>query len=562
MLRPFASIGAMKRRPSTRTALTILTALSLATAALTAEPRGDAPRLVKHGDTRQLVVDGKPFLVLGGELGNSSASSAEYMKPHWPRLAAMHLNTVLAPVCWELVEPTEGAFDWSSLDAMLRDARANDLKLVLLWFGAWKNSMSTYVPAWVKHDAARFPHVKVADGSSVEILSALSKNTLDADARAYAGMLAHLAQADARDHTVLMVQVENEIGMLPIARERGAVADRAWGAPVPPELMRALAARGDELEPELLQRWKKAGQKATGSWAQVFGEDEWGQEVFTAWHYVRFVEALVKAGKARYDIPMYANVALNRTGRKPGEYPSGGPLPHLIDVWKAGAPSLDFLAPDIYFPNFAQLAARYRRADNPLFIPEANNATHPQGPANAFFSFGALDSLGFSPFSIESLGDAPNALSQSYEVLRQLAPLILEARGQGRMAGFRVTLDEDGSVLDTPARKTLAGIEFTVSFIDPWTAKDQQTIANHGGMLIQSGKDFWFAGQGITITFKGAEADTPAVGIELAEEGVFDAQGQWVAGRRLNGDQTHQGRHIRLPPGKPQIQKVRFYRYP
>ena len=91
-------------------------------------------------------------------------------------------------------------------------------------------------------------------------------------------------------------------------------------------------------------------------------------------------KALVKAGKARYDIPMYVNAALNRTGRKPGEYPSGGPLPHLLDVWKAGAPSLDFLAPDIYFPNFAQLAARYQRADNMLFIPEANNATNPPGP--------------------------------------------------------------------------------------------------------------------------------------------------------------------------------------
>ena len=134
---------------------------------------------------------------------------------------------------------------------------------------------------------------------------------------------------------------------------------------------------------------------------------------------------------------MYVNAALNRTGRKPGEYPSGGPLPHLLDVWKAGAPSLDFLAPDIYFPNFAQLAARYERADNMLFIPEANNATNPQGPANAFYSFGELDSLGFSPFSIESLGDAPNALSQSYEVLEQLTPLILENRGHGRMAGFR-----------------------------------------------------------------------------------------------------------------------------
>lgn len=520
-----------------------------------------APHLEKQGNTQQLVVDGKPFLILGGELGNSSASSAEYMKPHWPRLKAMHLNTVLAPVYWELVEPQQGKFDWSTLDDMLRDARAQDLKLVVLWFGAWKNSMSTYAPAWLKRDSVRYPRVKLNDGSSVEILSSLSKNTLDADARAYAALMGHLAQVDARENTVLMIQVENEIGMLPIARERGTVADQAYAAAVPPELMKALAARGTKLEPELLARWKKNGSKSSGSWAQVFGDDEWGQEVFTAWHYARFVESLVKAGKARYDIPMYANVALNRTGRKPGEYPSGGPLPHLIDVWKAGAPSLDFLAPDIYFPNFSQLAARYRRADNMLFIPEANNATHPQGSANAFYAFGALDALGFSPFSIESLGDAPNALSQTYEVLGQLQPLLLESRGKGRMAGFRATLNEDGSVIDSPVKTTLGDIEFTVTFIDPWTPKDQQTIANHGGLLIHSGEDFWFAGQGITVTLQGAEAGGPRVGIELAEEGVFDARGQWIGGRRLNGDQTHQGRHIRLPPGKPQIQKVRLYWY-
>src|ERR1044072_4567501 len=211
----------------------ILAAVLLATLAAQAAP----PRLEKLGDTRQLVVDGKPFLILGGELGNSSASSEEYLKPHWPRLTAMHLNTVLAPVDWELVEPQEGRFDWSTLDVLLRDARANDLKLVLLWFGAWKNSMSTYVPAWVKRDSARFPHVKLADGSGVEILSALSKNTLAADSRAYSELMAHLPQVDARDHTVLMIQVENEIGMLPIARERGAVAEQAYAAPVPPGLM-------------------------------------------------------------------------------------------------------------------------------------------------------------------------------------------------------------------------------------------------------------------------------------------------------------------------------------
>jgi beta-galactosidase GanA len=292
----------------------------------------------------------------------------------------------------------------------------------------------------------------------------------------------------------------------------------------------------------------------------VFGEDEWGQEVFTAWHYARFVESLVKAGKTQYDLPMYVNAALNRTGRKPGEYPSGGPVPHLIDVWKAGAPTVDLIAPDIYFPNFAQLAARYRRTDNTLFVPEANNATNAQGAANAFYAIGELDSIGFSPFSIESLADAPNALSETYSVLNQLKPLILENRGKARMAGFRASINEDGSVDETPAKVSMSGIELTVTFVDPWTPKDQQTIANHGGLVIHSGEDFWFAGQGITVTFKGAEGDPARLGIDFAEEGAF-VDNAWVPGRRLNGDQTHQGRHIRLPPGKPQIQKVRLYWY-
>jgi beta-galactosidase GanA len=538
-------------------AISLLAATILAAATASAAP----PYLVEHGSTKQLLVHDRPFLILAGELGNSSASSAEYMKPHWPRLKAMNLNTVLAPVYWELIEPAENGFDWASVESLLRDARAHDMKLVILWFGAWKNSMSTYVPSWVKRDQKRFPRVAVGDGSSVEILSAFSTATRDADARAFAALMEHLRRIDSTDNTVIMVQVENEIGMLPVARERGGAADKLFSAPVPPELMRALDSRRERVEPELLQRWTANGRKMSGTWAQVFGGDEWGQEVFTAWHYARFTETLVRAGKAKYDLPMFVNAALNRTGRKPGEYPSGGPLPHLLDVWKAGAPSLDFLAPDIYFPNFTQLAARFRRADNVLFIPEANNATHPQGPANAFHAFGELETLGFSPFSIESLGDAPNALSRSYDVFEQLTPLILASRGKARMAGFRALIQEDGGVIDTPVTRKLGGIEFTVTFVDPWTPRDKQSIGDHGGMLIHAGgEDYWFAGQGITVTFKGADNGLPLVGIDVAEEGVFEG-GKWKAGRRLNGDQTHQGRHIRLPPGNPQIQKVRFYRY-
>jgi beta-galactosidase GanA len=538
-------------------ALTVVFAALAASVAAQAAP----PHLAKQGSTQQLVVDGKPFLILGGELGNSSASSAEFMRPHWPRLKAMNLNTVLAPVSWELIEPAEGKFDWTSVDELLRDARAQDLKLVILWFGAWKNSMSTYVPSWVKRDATRFPRAQRADGGSLEILSVFSQNTRDADVRAFAALLEHLKATDDAQNTVLMVQVENEIGMLPLARERGAVADRAFAAPVPAELMRTLAGR-EKLEPELHDLWQKYGAKTSGTWTQLFGGEDAGAEVFTAWHYACFVEALAVAGKKRYDIPMYVNAALNRTGRKPGEYPSGGPLPHLMDVWKAGAPNLDFLAPDIYFPNFAQLAARYNRADNLLFIPEANNATNSQGPANAFFAFGELDALGFSPFSIESLSDSPNLLSRSYEVLGQLAPVVLESRGKTRMAGFRAPILEDGTAIDSPVTKSLGGIEFLVTFIDPWTPRDKQSIGDHGGLVIYAGgEDFWFAGQGITVTFKGADSGLPLVGIDIAEEGVFDEKGKWIAGRRLNGDQTHQGRHIRLPPGVPQIQRVKFYRY-
>ena len=542
--------------PRVKSLIVVFAALATAMAAHAAPPH-----FARQGTTQQLIVDGKPFLILGGELGNSSSSSAEYMRPHWPRLKAMNLNTVLAPVSWELIEPSEGKFDWTSVDELLRDARAQDLKLVILWFGAWKNSMSTYVPAWVKRDQARFPRAQLTNGSSVEILSAFSANTRDADARAFGAFMEYLKSVDGEKNTVLMVQVENEIGMLPIARERGPVADKLFAGAVPTELTRALSTNQGRLEPELLDLWQKSGKKSSGTWAQLFGDAEAGQEVFTAWHYARFVEALVVAGKKRYDIPLYVNVALNRIGRKPGEYPSGGPLPHLLDVWKAGTPTTDMLSPDIYFPNFAQLAARFNRPDNVLFIPEANNATNSQVSANAFYSFGELDSLGFSPFSIESLSDAPNALSLSYAVLKQLTPILLDARGDGRLGGFRATINEDGSVIDSPVKKKLGGIEFTVTFIDPWTPRDKQTIADHGGLVIHAGgEDFWFAGSGITITFKGMDGGPPLVGIDVAEEGVF-VNGKWQPGRRLNGDQTHQGRHIRLPPGNSQIQKVRFYRY-
>jgi beta-galactosidase GanA len=204
--------------------------------------QGTPPHLEKQGTAMRLIVKGRPMLILGGELGNSSASSATYMAPHWLRLKQLHLNAVLTPVSWELIEPVEGRFDWSSVDALLQAARPNDLKLVLLWFGAWKNSMSTYAPAWVKRDQARFPRAQLPNGQGLDILSAFAPATRDADARAFSALLGHIKSVDGEANTVLMIQVENEIGMLPVAREYGPAADRLFHDSVPDELVRRLAA--------------------------------------------------------------------------------------------------------------------------------------------------------------------------------------------------------------------------------------------------------------------------------------------------------------------------------
>ena len=521
------------------------------------------PHLTKQGTATRLIVHDKPLLVLGGELGNSSASSAAYMEPHWSRLRQMHLNTVLAPVSWELIEPTPGSFRWESVDSLLASARAHQLNLILLWFGTWKNSMSTYVPSWVKRDASRFPRAQLPSAQSVEILSVFGAETLAADARAFAALMAHLRRVDGRHSTVIMVQVNNEIGMLPSAREHGALADQMFRSQVPDELVQRLAAEPATLEPELRRLWEARGAKRSGDWASLFGEGDAAAEVFMAWHYARFVETLVRAGKAAYPLPMFVNAAVNRANKAPGEYPSGGPVPHLMDVWKAGAPSVDLLAPDIYFPNFVDLASRYKRADNPLLIPEANYSGKAEVPANAFYAFGKLDAIGFAPFSIESIDQQqPNALGEAYAVLEQLSPAILASQGLGRMSGFRPRVREDETVIDAPVTETLGSYRFTVSFLDMWTPKEQQNTSSHGGLIIQTGaEDYLVAGRGMIVTFEAAGDGLPLAGIDSAWEGSFDARGQWIAGRLLNGDQTHQGRHLRLAPGKFQIQRVRLYRY-
>jgi beta-galactosidase GanA len=514
----------------------------------------DIPRLVKQGTATQLLVHGKPFLMIGGELGNSSASNLEYLRPIWPKLERMHLNTVLVPVYWELLEPAEGKFDFSLVDGAIESARKYNLKLVLLWFGTWKNSMSCYVPYWVKTDWKRFPRARNKDGQAMEILTPFSEENRNADVRAFSALTRHLQRTDAAEQTVVMIQVENEIGMIPDARDYSQGANEAYAGLVPTELMAYLQKNKNDLAPEFSEIWRQNGYKTSGTWEEVFGKGLHTEEIFMAWHFARYANSVAEAGKKEYALPMYANAALIRPGYQPGQYPSAGPLPHLVDVWRAAAPAIDFIAPDIYFRNFSEWCAQYDRSGNPLFIPEAQNS---QSMANAFFAVAQHNAMGYSPFSIESLdGDRAQHVTGAYDVLRQLAPLILEHQGKGTMAGV---------LLDDPNQKMqvqLGDYVFNFAHEYSWSyaVRSEGEPPRFGGLIIMLSRDeFIVAGTGLIVTFAPRSGDSVA-GIGSIDEGVF-ADGKWVLGRRMNGDQSHQGRHLHLPGNAFGIQKVKLYLY-
>src|SRR6478672_8546909 len=195
------------------------------------------PHLEKNGSTTQLIVQGKPFLILGGELHNSSTSGAAYMRPIWEQMKKKNLNTVIAPAYWELIEPQEGKFDFALVDSMIYGARKQNLRLVILWFGSWKNGYSMYVPGWVKNDTKRFPRVKNKKGEPYVVLSAFSEASMKADAKAFKMLMQHIRQVDEKYQTVITAQIENEVGLFYDPRDYSEEAIKAYEQGVPSDLM-------------------------------------------------------------------------------------------------------------------------------------------------------------------------------------------------------------------------------------------------------------------------------------------------------------------------------------
>ena len=363
------------------------------------------PAIVKKDGRFALLVDGKPFMMLGGQAHNSSAWPG--MLPEvWAAMEELHANTLEVPIYWEQVEAQPGKFDFSLIDTLLRQSREHNTHLVLLWFGTWKNGSNHYMPEWMKRDALKYPNLTGRNGKPVDSPTPHSQATLEADCKAFAAVMRWLKLADTR-HTVIMVQVENEPGAWGSVRDYSPPGQQLFAGPVPAEL----------LKPELLTSLH-VPVVTGGSWATVFGDR--ADEYFHAWWIARYVGQVAAAGKAEYPLPLYVNAALRDPLSDPHAeaYESGGPTDNVLPVWKAAAPAIDVLAPDIYLSGserVLKVIELYSRADNPLFVPEAGLI-----PDNAKYLYPVIahGGIGFSPFGIDDNGRG----SSKEELAERLAP--------------------------------------------------------------------------------------------------------------------------------------------
>ena len=553
--------------------------------------------LRKQGTATQLIVDGKPFLALAGELANSTATSLDYMKMVWPRLVQSKINTVLAGVSWNQIEPREGKFDFSVLDGVIQGARAHNLRVVLLWFATWKNGLSSYPPDWVKRDSDRFPRAtmigdqtpwpvfgnvrgQVTGPLNIELMSPYGEATREADAKALAAMMRHIKAVDGQQHTVIMIQVENETGLQGDTRDRSPAAVKAFDGPVPKELMDYLQAHKATLIPALSKVWEAAGFKTSGTWAEVFGNVRAADEIFMAWSFARYIERVVEAGKAEYPIPMVTNCPQDGFGRAPaplkGGGQSGGAMPDAFDVWRAGAPKIDMFGADIYSTDFVGFCTKYAQSGNPLFIPE----TRYNMEAKAMYAFGRYDAVGLSLMGVERPAAFDPDMVRGYEMISQLAPLISKHQGDGTMTA--VWLNPN----DPPQKGQLGNYTLEVARLGGGRAAAPPAAAAAGrgaapaagpstppaasaAIFIAVGPDeYYAAGTDVSVAFTPNTPGPEHAGIGTVEEGTF-VNGRWVANRQLAGDETGEGQNLslrshaadRLSDDYVGIQRFTLYRY-
>lgn len=427
--------------------------------------------------------------------------------------------------------------------------------------------ISTYTPHWVKEDNKRFPRARLrkAGGEMAigDVLSIFHTEAQRCDTRAFSKLMEHLKEIDERHSTVLMVQVENETGLLGDSRDASQAAESRFNGDVPTDLVEKLSSEWDVLRPELKDNLAifRTKRSSGGSWSDVFGKSKQTDELFMAYHYAKYLEQVASAGKAAYPVPLYTNVWQNYAGDDadanfpvvaggggtPGDYPSGGGVVNVIDIWQLFAPSLDLIAPDVYLNDYASSCAKYRHRNQPLFIPEQRRDEY--GARRIWTAYGSYQALGTSPFGIDTLEPETNPFRKHYGLLAQVSAQVLDAQRTGNAVGFFFDeLKSDGTDPSPPT---------TVDF-GQWALRIERSFVfgragTGSGMVIYkpgSTSSFLLIGWGFQVTFTHKTA--PYTGILRFEEKEVDAETKKLKTlRMLNGDETRSGKFCIMPNEDP-----------
>ncbi len=532
----------------------------LASAGAAAAP---IPELVQKDGRYALMVDGAPFVMFGAQAQNSSNYPLA-LKKLWPAIKDMNANTLEIPVAWEQIEQVEGKFDFSYVDTLVAEARKNKVRLVLLWFGTWKNTGANYAPEWVKFNNQRFPRMLDKEGKPIYCLSPQGEETLKADKKAFVALMTHIKKIDEAHRTVIMMQVENEVGTYGYARDYAPKAEAAFNQPVP--------------EAVLKRKKSPVALAASGTWKQVYGD--YADEYFHAWSIASYIGEIAKAGRAVYNLPMYVNNSIRDSLEEPVKpwnknFASGGPTFDVIDIYKAAAPAIDFAAPDIYSPDSKKFVAtldRFQRPDNPLAVPEMSNAAEYVRYAYLVLGRGAIN---FSPFGIDYADYSNFPLGHKatdktmvepygkiYSAFRPMERQWSKWAFEGRTYGVAEGDDR------APQTIAMKGWKGTISFRE-WQFGEREyfkdvkdlpagTEKPNGGVAIAQIADNEFIIVGQYARVKIDHADGKPTMWARVEEGYYDPSGKWIMERNWNGDQTDYGLNL---TGKPVVLKVKVGTY-
>lgn len=478
---------------------------------------------IEFKNTPHFVVNDQPFLALAGEVHNSSCSSMTYFEEKvLSRIQDIPLNTLLLPIYFEDVEKEEGVYCIEKVQQMIDRCRQYDYKIIFLWYGLWKNGLSTYIPQWMKLDRDTYPFCRQENQKPLYTISPLCQKAIEKDAKAIQQVMSFIKKYDAIEQTVIMLQIENEVGLLESDRDYSSAANLLFHQDIPEDLQTFTQQKG--------------------TWQDVFLSS--APEMFMAYHYAKAIETIASSLKQVYPLPLMMNAWIKKENELPGKYPSGGPIIENIHIYQAFAPSIDVFAPDIYVDTFEQVCDAYAKP-GVLAIPETRQDI--LSMSHIIYAIANYPLICFSPFGIEDFyGESESSrlldflttlgidkkafraegsypyLCQIYHDLQTMIPLLLQYRGTSHIYPFIQTDSQYDSF-------EIGDIHVKVIYLS------RENQPKGVGFVIFDGQQYYVYGINMMLSFSHEQKEVALLNLE---EGCFQ-DGQWQSLRILNGDERY-----------------------